>query len=92
MKLLKDTIYRAKSYKNVTSAGIVVRNGTINMYGSNADFKPSSLTEMSLDAADTGIRGSISFGSMPKWIAYAENTADGADPIIVEDNEGVIKK
>lgn len=90
MRLTAGTVYRTQFFRTVTTGSLIVKDGTVDIYGSNSNEKPSSTSDMVLDSGDTGVRGNLSFASMPKWIAYVDNTADGEDPIIVEDNNNVI--
>lgn len=90
MKLEAGTIYRTQSVVSRDNRNLVIKNGTINLYGCNDDDKPSSTSVMDLAAEDTGIRNTRGLQNLPKWIAYVDNTADGADPITVHDNDCVV--
>ena len=92
MKLEADTIYRTQFAVSHDNRNLVIRNGTANIYGSNANDRPSALSEMDLATEDTGVRNTKGLPNLPKWIAYEDNTADGADPILVHDNDCVVDK
>lgn len=90
MKLVAGTVYRTKFNASNDNRNLVIQDGTINLYGSNANDRPSSTSEMDLATEDTGIRNTKGMINLPKWIAYVDNTADGADPITVHDNGSVV--
>jgi len=50
------------------------KGGAVNVYGSGSPVQPTTLSEMTLNAAETGITGVQPFGTVPQWIAIVQNS------------------
>ena len=78
MQLTLDIVYKVNSVAgygrtNVTYPCFEVKGGgSVDIYMSNADTKPSDYTEMTLDSS--AIEGSDTVLGLPKWILFKANT------------------
>ena len=57
-----------------------IHGGTADIYGITSATQPTALSEMDLNAENTGVSGIIPFGIVPKYIAVKENTPT---PVVV---------
>lgn len=55
------------------NANIWVNSGTVDIYASNSATAPTTVTDMTLDEVDTGVGGTLTILTAPRYIAIVQN-------------------
>lgn len=76
--LAVGTLYRVgriRGEKNVGPQGVPnlwINSGTVSVYGSNSVTTPTALSQMTLNAENTGVSGVVEFNLVPTFIAITQ--------------------
>lgn len=79
--LYKTSLVGAESYNQI-NPNIFIKDGAVDIYGSNSEEKPASISEMILEIQDTNKTGLEAFDIVPRYIAIKQNTGTTTEIIV----------
>lgn len=64
------------------AASLWVKDGSVNLHGSDSATQPTSLAEMTLNAEDTGLAGKNEVSTVCNYIALTQNSGTTTEVIL----------
>jgi len=65
--------------KKYNAIKLWINSGTVDVYGSDSETKPTALSQMTLNTENTAVGGHKAFNAVPAWIAIVQNTGTTTD-------------